>query len=387
MAKVFVLDGNQRPSLAVVRSLGEKGVDITVGDCIYPNLSAASRYCKKFVLYPSPYENVKDFRIAVINELAREPYDVIIPMTDATIPIILKNRKEIEKYTTLPFVPYATYEFASNKFKLFKYAQEKGIPIPHTIFVAPGEEVPENLLHKLNYPVVIKPGKSRVVMDNKVVSAGISYAQSLSELAEKIYNNGLLRHVPFLIQEKIDGDGVGLFVLYEGGEPKILFSHRRLREKPPSGGVSVLCESIALDPLVKEYGLRILNNLKWHGVAMVEFKRSNTNGLPYLMEINARFWGSLQLAIDSGVDFPFELYRMAMGKRVTNDIPYKIGQRCKWLLGDLDHFYLLLKTGKYKEIKNSLLANWQMGASHFVLRKEDPAPFWVELKQYFKDNR
>lgn len=386
MGKVFILDGNQRSSLAVVRSLGEKGVDITVAECIYPNLSAASRYCKKFVLYPSPYENVEDFQMAIINELAREPYDIIIPMTDTTMPIILKNRKEIEKYTTLPFVSYSTYEFASNKFKLFKYAQERGIPIPHTIFVAPGEEVPENFLHKLNYPVVIKPGKSRAIIGNKVISAGISYAQRPGELEEKIYNNGLLQHVPFLIQEKIDGEGVGLFVLYEEGKPKILFSHRRLREKPPSGGVSVLCESIALDPLVKECGLKILNDLKWHGVAMVEFKRSNTNGIPYLMEINARFWGSLQLAIDSGINFPFELYKMTMGMEIADHIPYKIGQRCKWLLGNLDHFYLLLKTGKYKEIKNSLLANWQIGASHSVLRKDDPAPFWAELKQYFKGN-
>jgi hypothetical protein len=36
---------------------------------------------------------------------------------------------------------------------------------------------------------------------------------------------------------------------------------------------------------------------------MVEFKDDGVNP-PCLMEINGRFWGSLQLAIDAGVDFP-----------------------------------------------------------------------------------
>ena len=37
---------------------------------------------------------------------------------------------------------------------------------------------------------------------------------------------------------------------------------------------------------------------------MVEFKHDERDGVPKLMEINGRFWGSLQLAIDAGVDFP-----------------------------------------------------------------------------------
>ena len=52
----------------------------------------------------------------------------------------------------------------------------------------------------------------------------------------------------------------------------------------------------------------LLDELNWHGVAMVEFKVTE-DGTPYLMEINTRFWGSLQLAIDAGVDFPYNYSR------------------------------------------------------------------------------
>jgi predicted ATP-grasp superfamily ATP-dependent carboligase len=84
------------------------------------------------------------------------------------------------------------------------------------------------------------------------------------------------------------------------GRLRAAFAHRRLREKPPSGGVSVLSESIALDPQVLEQAERILEALKWHGVAMVEFKRDARDGVAKL-GINGRFWGSLQLSVDAGV--------------------------------------------------------------------------------------
>ena len=97
--------------------------------------------------------------------------------------------------------------------------------------------------------------------------------------------------------------------------PIAWFAHRRIREKPPSGGVSVLCESVAVDPMLKEYAERLLRAAEYRGVAMVEF-RIGTDGRPYLMEVNARFWGSLQLAIDCGVDFPWLYYQMLMGEKV-----------------------------------------------------------------------
>jgi predicted ATP-grasp superfamily ATP-dependent carboligase len=78
----------------------------------------------------------------------------------------------------------------------------------------------------------------------------------------------------------------------------------------------------------------ILDHIAWHGVAMVEFKVS-ADGTPYLMEINGRFWGSLQLAIDAGVDFPWMLYQLATGQTVDPVDRYVTGVRSRWLMGDL----------------------------------------------------
>ena len=118
---------------------------------------------------------------------------------------------------------------------------------------------------------------------------------------------------PVLIQERIVGAGLGVFLLRHAGRTEAAFAHRRLREKPPSGGVSVLAEAVELPPALLERAERLLDCFGWNGVAMVEFKEDAATGEPVLMEVNGRFWGSLQLAIDSGVDFPSRLVALAAG--------------------------------------------------------------------------
>ena len=70
---------------------------------------------------------------------------------------------------------------------------------------------------------------------------------------------------------------------------------------------------------------------------MVEYKRDLVTGQPYLMEVNGRFWGSLQLAIDAGVDFPLLLAASALGDRITPVTSYRLGVRSRWWWGQVDH--------------------------------------------------
>src|SRR5213596_3534265 len=116
-----------------------------------------------------------------------------------------------------------------------------------------------------------------------------------------------------------------------------MFAHRRLREKPPAGGVSVYRESIALQDGLVGAGLRLLEALDWRGVAMIECKREPATGRHVIMEVNGRFWGSLQLAIDAGVDFPSLLVARAFGERASGPHEYKLGIRSRWEWGGVDY--------------------------------------------------
>lgn len=336
---VLVTDGNERSALAVTRALGQQRIDVLVGAETSRSLAGASRYCASSFRYPSPYDDPKGFVGALLHRVMQEHIDMLVPISDMAMQLIGERRTEFDAHTTIPAPALVVYETVSNKYRLTKLAHELGVPIPDTVFVEDGR-LPDELQTVGNFPLVVKPARSRVLIDGLWTGTTVHQVGSRGEL-ERLYRDTPYLRYPSLLQRRIEGEGQGVFALCDRGTPLALFAHRRLREKPPSGGVSVLRESIELPKTMADYAVRILQNVGWHGVAMVEFKVESGTGIPRLMEINGRFWGSLQLAIDAGVNFPHLLYQMVNGRTVFPPPGgYRAGVKSRWFLGDLDNLLL-----------------------------------------------
>ncbi len=389
MHKVLILDANQRSALAATRSLGRRGIPVVVADEVGRTLAGASRYFQECFTYPSPSRFPQEFIDTLKKECQVRQTGVIFPMTELSMYLLLKHRDQLKDFC-IPFASFQAFERLTNKWSLFELAQDIDVPIPRTLFIRGGHDF-AGLDSDLNFPVVLKPHRSRIPADGRWICASVQYASSRQELEKIVATTSYLSQYPFLIQEYIPGESCGVFILYNQGKSVALFSHRRLREKPPSGGVSVLSESVKLDPKLKEIAQRILDHVGWHGVAMVEFKIAKDD-TPYLIEVNARFWGSLQLAIDAGADFPYLLYQMAVGGTPDLINGYKIGLKSRWLLGDLDHLYLRLKNHSSKPGEVHLkwkaviefLSFFEKNVRYEVNRWDDLGPFLFELKQYLK---
>lgn len=327
---VFVTDGHWRKTLAVVRSLGRRGIPVTVGESTAIATSFFSRYCSRRVIYPSPVRDPDGFLNHLHRELARG-YRAIFPMEEVTLLLLARHRDFIDPLAFLPVPSYEKIQFVRDKEKLLKFAMGRGIPCPRTFFFRAPEEVKTS---RVRLPAVVKPRIGSGAFGVRYVNEGQDLLAAYLATHQKY---------PFpLVQERIpqEGDSFGVSALFdEGSKVKAAFVHRRLREYPISGGPSTLRESVS-HPELLEMGLSLLRALDWFGVAMVEFKVDPRDNTPKLMEVNPRFWGSLQLAIFSGVDFPYLVYRMAKGERFKSVLTYEIGRRCRWLLpGDLFHFF------------------------------------------------
>jgi predicted ATP-grasp superfamily ATP-dependent carboligase len=250
--------------------------------------------------------------------------------------LIGERRVEFDAHTRIPGPAPAVYETVSDKYRLMKLAQQLGVPIPDTLFVEDGR-LPTDLQAVGDFPLIVKPGRSRIPIDGAWTNTSVHHMANRGEL-ERLYQDTPYLRWPSLIQRRIEGEGQGIFALCDHGRPVALFAHRRLREKPPAGGVSVLRESIELPKPMTDHAVKLLQHVGWHGVAMVEFKVERRTGIPRLMEINGRFWGSLQLAVDAGLNFPFMLYQLTCGHQVeAPPAGYRAGVKSRWLLGDLDH--------------------------------------------------
>jgi len=383
MASVLVTDGHFRKTLAVVRSLGRKGIHVTVGERTFFNTSFFSKYCARRLIYPSPRRSPNQFIDFLLKEIKKNHYDCLFPIEEETLLLLAKYHSEISQYTCLLIPDLKKIEFVRDKRNLIQFAEAHGIPTPKTFQIPPSLPLPLEGggegggpdLSSIPIPAVIKPRISSG-------SFGIVYVKKREDLIPSYQS--VHGQYPFpIIQEWIpDGEGTfGLSALFdEASNIKAAFVHKKLRMYPVQGGPSTLREGVK-HPQIMELGLSLLKSLNWVGVGMVEFKVDPRDGIPKLMELNPRFWGSLQLAIVSGVDFPYLILKMARRESFEPILNYTVGKRCRWLLlGDILHF---LNNPHRFHLHPSFFQFFDPNTSYDIISKDDPFPVIGSAATFF----
>ncbi len=335
--RILVLDGNENQAVACVRSLARAGHCVSVGAQTNWSKAGLSRDCQSTFTYPAPQTDAGAFVKRVIEEARRETGTLILPMTErTTLPLSQSREAVYAAGGRLVLPPHEVVLQAFDKQYTTRLAESLGVVVPQTTPLTEFEEA-RQLSATARYPVVLKPRASEEVSrDGQVSATGAPiYARDANEFMAA-YEDLSRRCSGVLVQDYVEGAGVGYFALMREGELRAEFAHRRLRDVRPTGSGSALRESAHPDARVREAALAILAALKWHGVAMVEF-RQRADGTPVFMEVNGRFWNSLPLAVYAGVDFPAWLAELAERGDVAPAANYQAGVRCRWMLGDFRH--------------------------------------------------
>jgi predicted ATP-grasp superfamily ATP-dependent carboligase len=385
------MDGEQRSSLAVVRSLGSRGIEVDVAAASEASLAGVSRFAASQISAPSPTREPGRFKEWFNAVAAENAYEMLLPMTDASVNLVTQVIGEDVINARIPLPSHSVCMTIQDKGTVMRIAQQVGIPIPAT-WQAGSESEVEDLPSKISFPVVIKPRFSARLDGDHWVRGPVSYAHSVDEL-RAAFSKSMQQGFAPLIQEMIYGEGRGVFLFVWNGKLKAAFCHRRLREKPPWGGVSVLRDSVPYDAQLVDDSFRLLQTLSWkRGAAMVEYKRDRRDGRLKLMEINGRFWGSLQLAIDAGMDIPALAYQAVRGESITTQTDYRVGAVSRWFLGDLDHLLISLRKQTAWDDEGKPVAKGRVireffttfGAKNEIARWNDMQPALLELKDYLR---
>jgi len=199
MDRVLILDGNQRSALAATRTLGQKGLHVTVAEEGERSLAGSSKYCKEHFPYPSPYRDPTSFVAALKKAIRERSIKVLFPMTELSTYLVLKHRHEFAD-THIPSASFERFDSLTNKHTLIELARELRIPIPVTHLVLRREELPRLYAH-LQFPVVLKPYRSRAWTKDRWTSASVSYASSIEEITAVTETIEFFKHHPFLLQE------------------------------------------------------------------------------------------------------------------------------------------------------------------------------------------
>jgi predicted ATP-grasp superfamily ATP-dependent carboligase/thymidylate kinase len=331
---ILVTDAGRGSAISIIRSLGRRGWRVIAADSLPRNPGFRSRFAHQQLLYPMPQAGPRQM-VETLHQAAREhSVDLIIPVTDQIILPLSEARGRFEGISKVALPSAAALQVVRDKQKTLELAERLGVPGPRTRIVYTAEEAVA-CGRDLGWPIVLKPQRSVLFREKTFEFFGVGYAGDPEALLKQMRR--FEHRCPVLLQEYCSGTGVGVELLLHEGRPLAAFQHKRIREVPITGGVSALRESMALDPVLYRHAMRLLEALNWTGLAMVEFKVGA--GGPKLMEINGRVWGSLPLAVLSGMDFPGRLADLYLHgpprSQKQPDTSYRVGVRARNLELDL----------------------------------------------------
>jgi len=311
--KVILTFARGWQTLAAVRSLGQRGIEVVVGDEYGLTPASFSRYTVASFRYPSPTSQPDAF-LDTLEGVVREhhpgdgvPY-VLMPIHKETY-LLSRHRQRFAPLIRLPVPDISHIEQVHDKGTLAEYAAGLGLDIPRTWLPGSADEL-RSIAAEVPLPAFVK-------LRTSAAGVGIAKVDTTEQLIDTW--SGLVDHYDIrgrgalpLVQEGVPGDDYCVTTLFEHGRLRAAMTYRNLRSFPADTGASVLRETVEAKAM-EETSAQLLGSLGWHGVAELDFRwDGQESSAPKLIEVNPRFWGGLIQAIESGWDYPWLLYQLAV---------------------------------------------------------------------------
>lgn len=305
-------------ALAVLRALGRRGIPVVALAPAADAIGFSSRYVTRRVVHPDVATDPAGF-IAALRALGAEQRangmrTVVFANGDRVIEALSAAREQLAPDLDL-FLPAAA-DFAAllDKRAQYRVAAAVGVPFPKTYGTADADRLRADLAAGVARPPLILKTSVPVARPEQrkfrrlVLESAAAVAATLAD--------AVALEVPFVVQEFIPGGDDHLYTVGVAmdarGVATGLFTGRKLRQMPPRIGICRVGESL-FEPALAALAVRLLQAMRFRGIAQVEFKRDDRDGLFKLMEINPRSWSWIGLPVAIGADLPFAAFCGALG--------------------------------------------------------------------------
>lgn len=363
MNRVLVLDAQGDPALAVVRSLGRKGVAVVAGGHHRELPAMLSKHAAGSYVHPNPHEAPEEFIDHLEAHLAANSYLAVIPITDRNRTLLSRHKERLEATGTQVAVEdWDRFQRANDKAAMIEMASNVDVPVPRTHAPESNDAI-DALADDFPYPAVIKPRRTsawdesgryhncRIDRENYVDTP----AELRTTYRELLDSNGVYERLLPIVQEVVPGEPMATVAIADEGEPKATFQHRRLRTHPIEGGRGAVLTGVD-EPRMLDLAERVIEALGWTGPIMVEFIK-RPDGEFVLIEVNGRYWGAVPLPILSGIDMPWIHYLQLNGFERHGSSSYRTDVRLRQLFHtDLLWFGQKLARGEYDGVVPFLTA-------------------------------
>lgn len=339
---VLVTDGGGgqgRSALAAVRALAEGGYPVAVSVSGSYSLAASSRFCGRKVQVPL-VSDASRYKQAILDETRARPYLTVMPTSDAALLAMGMPVRHLV-----------------DKMRLNDVAQRAGLGIPETREFGSPEEM-TNAEDELEYPVVVKPSLSRWP------AALIRSSRELRELARRVHGEVLVQ--PFLGADMRAVCGV----VWQGRLTAV--SHQRYhRIWPAFCGTASAAETITPDLELEERVTQLLSG--YNGIFQAQLAAGK------LLDLNARPYGSMPLAVAAGTNLPRIYCDLLHGVGYESVLRARPGVFYRWVEGDLRSAWASYRRGEMGLLPTLRAVKPHRNAAHSTESILDPKPAVARL--------
>jgi predicted ATP-grasp superfamily ATP-dependent carboligase len=359
---LIVCTGRDRGALAGARALHDAGWSVGAGTPTGSGMVTASRAVSASHLVPRPRGDGRAFVTGVRAAVADGAYDVVLGGGDDWMAGLSAYRDEIP--TAVAHPPFEAVRSALDKVDLADAAHAVGLGAPHTVAAT------DDALREWAGPVVVKcrthwsPGQRR---RHRIDARLFPDPHAARAQVEHIRASG----AEPVLQEPVEGRLGAVIGLFDDGR-----LHGRLQQTtsglwPTPSGMSSRARTVAVDQALVARVERLLSRIGWWGLVELQFLTDAT-GVPRLIDLNGRFFGSLALTNAARPGLVDAWCRAALGHPVPTLPDAPGGHRYSWLAGDLRRARTERRGGLVPDVLDSL--RWGLGAQHSVWDRADPRP-------------
>lgn len=370
---VVIIEGHVQ-GLANARALGKAGIPVIVvseHNC----LARYSRYCKKFFTCPD-YLSVEfvDFLIRLASAEGTRDW-VLLPSNDHAAFNISRHKERLKSYYKIISPEPEILEAIYDKELLIRLCQSIGIPVPVSWFPENQDDIN---LSELKFPVLIK-GKN-----------GLTFYKNLGKKAFLVESPDNLKQVFDTISGKIPFSNVYIqnlvpvgknkavsFTSFSiNGEIKSFWMGVKVREHPLQFGTATYSRWIDIPELIG-IAEKLLRKLVFTGVCEIEFLLDQRDNEYKLIEINARTWLWVDIAIKSGINYPLMVYNYLNKIEMKYPLSGKTGSEWIHYLTDIPYSLAGIASGHYSF--SEIIRSYRKLPSPAVFDFNDILPSFAEI--------
>ena len=364
--RVLIPDGEFPHALKAVRCLARSAslletqnpvsIHLCTGSEI-PHLLRFSRHVDE--IHPIPLQLPKWERAQMIADVARKiGADLIFPVSVEGNMLFAKYRELFGGMASTPISDLHTQRTADDKGLLVELMEKRGISHPPAVRLRPMPGL-QARLKDVPFPVLVKAtvgqGGKHIYRFEKPDDV-LHFAKQEAEDDRE-----------YIVQSFVEGTDIDYSVLAVEGTvvaytiQQALVSARHRHEFGPPEHIQFLG-----DPNVEAIGRSLIEALGFSGLAHIDLRYDTERQNLYVLEINARIWGSLLGSLRAGVNFPALACRAGLGRPLPA-VEYEKIRYC--VVGDLGIKRLWRAHRREIPLRNSCL----------TYAVDDPLPDLMEL--------